>query len=510
VVARKGRTLDVIAAGRKSAGTPDDRAARSDLARLVLLGPRALGIDPQQYPARMQELQAVVDKSSAASSIKPLPPDLLDRVVASLSVGDVLVELYLHRPQDPRTGSFGPSRYLALVLQAHAAPRWVDLGAAAPVDALASTFRDALVDARREVATPARALRRVLIDPLRLPADGTRILFSPDGTLNVVPLEALEDDDGTRLVARLDVAYLSSARDVLEPAPTSGADGDTLVIADPAFGNPKWTRLPGTQAEAEAIRARFPGAVIKTGDQATKAALHAVARPAVLHLATHGFFVTDAQWFVRDGSALALRGLTLDSPPVLTGASVDPLARAGVLLAPSGGDEGILSALEIASEDRHDTRLVVLSACETGLGEVEPGQGIYGLRRALVLAGVRNQVLSLWKVDDDATRDLMAAFYDGLRRGEPAGRALRKAQLALMQHKETSHPFFWAAFVASGDPGPAPAPPAKVATRMASARGCACNAPGRDVDDASGSFVACAILAALAWSRTRARRADGE
>jgi len=133
------------------------------------------------------------------------------------------------------------------------------------------------------------------------------------------------------------------------------------------------------------------------------------------------------------------------------------LALAGVNQRWSGdGEDGILTALETAGLDLWGTRLVVLSACETGVGDVKLGDGVYGLRRALVLAGSESQVMSLWQVSDEATRDLMVDYYRRLRRGEGRADALRQVQLAMLKgRQDLQHPFFWASFILSGDWRPA-------------------------------------------------------
>jgi MYXO-CTERM domain-containing protein len=145
----------------------------------------------------------------------------------------------------------------------------------------------------------------------------------------------------------------------------------------------------------------------------------------------------------------------------------------------------------------------VLSACETGLGEIEPGQGVYGLRRALVLAGVTTQIMSLWKVDDDATRALMTAFYARLSAGAAPARALRDAELSLARTASTAQPYYWAAFIASGaSDAPIPLAAARVAT--AGPRGCGCrlSGPGAANGDLAG-LLATAILGVLLVSRRR-------
>lgn len=131
----------------------------------------------------------------------------------------------------------------------------------------------------------------------------------------------------------------------------------------------------------------------------------------------------------------------------------DGLDRAGLALAGANlGPEGIVTAREIAGFDWWGTELVVLSACETGVGAVPSGDGVYGMRRALVLAGTASQVVSLWSVDDgDATRELMRTYYAELARGSGRAEALRRAKLHLLHQPRRQHPRVWAAFIPVGD-----------------------------------------------------------
>ena len=115
----------------------------------------------------------------------------------------------------------------------------------------------------------------------------------------------------------------------------------------------------------------------------------------------------------------------------------------------SGTEDGILTALEMASLDLGGTELAVLSACDTGVGDVLNGEGVYGLRRALVIAGAKSQVVSLWRVDDQSARHLMVGMYERLQLGMSPSQALRASQLELMK-QGLKHPFYWAAFIASG------------------------------------------------------------
>ena len=115
------------------------------------------------------------------------------------------------------------------------------------------------------------------------------------------------------------------------------------------------------------------------------------------------------------------------------------------------GADGIVTAREIAGFDWWGTKLVVLSACETGVGAVPSGDGVYGLRRAVVLAGAEAQVVSLWNVNDSSAQELMRAYYDELVRGTGRAEAIRQAKLRLLRQPRYAHPHYWAAFILAGD-----------------------------------------------------------
>ncbi|MGF1496962.1 MAG: CHAT domain-containing protein, partial [Elainellaceae cyanobacterium] len=127
------------------------------------------------------------------------------------------------------------------------------------------------------------------------------------------------------------------------------------------------------------------------------------------------------------------------------------LALAGFNPRQSGDEDGVLTALEASGLNLYGTELVVLSACETGVGSVANGDGVYGLRRAFVIAGADSLLMSLWKVSDDGTADLMTRYYQRLLNGEGRSDALRATQLEMLQTPDYEHPFFWASFIFSGD-----------------------------------------------------------
>jgi len=195
------------------------------------------------------------------------------------------------------------------------------------------------------------------------------------------------------------------------------------------------------------------GSQLLKGARATERALKALESPSILHVATHGFFLRSTQQLAR-GS----RGLVLVEQGAAAEVAEDPLLKAGLALAGANGvpadpevDDGILTALEALSLDLTGTQLVALSACQTGVGEVTNGDGVMGLRRALVLAGSATQLISLWDVDDDATARLMESYYRSLLTGRSRRDALQDAQLSLMGDPTYAHPRYWSAFLLSGD-----------------------------------------------------------
>src|SRR6185312_957094 len=187
-----------------------------------------------------------------------------------------------------------------------------------------------------------------------------------------------------------------------------------------------------------AIKALFPDATLLTGRHATKATLERVKAPAILHIASHGFFLADDE----SGAGASMMA---ENPLLRSG-----LALAGANLAGDARGDGILTALEAASLDLWGTNLVTLSACDTGVGEVRDGEGVYGLRRAFMLAGAETLVMSLWPITDSVAGDTMLGYYARLRAGIGRGDALRQAKLAILRRPAMRHPYYWGGFIQSG------------------------------------------------------------
>jgi hypothetical protein len=198
--------------------------------------------------------------------------------------------------------------------------------------------------------------------------------------------------------------------------------------------------------------------------------------------------------------------------------SENPLLRSGIVLAganqrKSGTEDGILTALEATGLDLRGTELVTLSACETGVGEVRNGEGVYGLHRAFVIAGAKGELVSLWKVADEETKTLMVAYYQRLAQGSGRSSSLRATQLDMLAQRATAHPYYWASFVYYGDPSPvgqsiamsSGAGPAVPGVDRG-ARGCSCEAAG--AADCHGSALGSAIVLGMLARQRRRRKLE--
>lgn len=359
-----------------------------------------------------------------------------------------------------RLGNRDRPQYLAFVATPDCTIRLVDLGSAGPIDEAIEGWRGLLADPNapvKRVDDRGRRLYEVLWEPINAVTDAGKIIVVPDGPVAAVPLGALPSADGY-LVERHAFTWLDRATDLLEP-PRDHDGGGALVIGGVDYGalrssdaRPACTRqdygpLPGAEMEVEALahrwkKSRRNGSVqtLRGGDATEEAVTDALGGRAIAHIATHGFFATG-----------------LCKSALEDGKGYSPMQLSGLVLADANTDkgllerDGILTAQEVASLDLRDTGLVVLSACETGLGEIRSGEGVMGLRRAFAIAGASSLIMSLWSVSDKGTAVLMDDLYRyHLHRRRPlsAPDALRAAQLDRIAAGAT--PQDWAAFIATG------------------------------------------------------------
>jgi len=383
------------------------------------------------------------------------------------------VEFPAFRAGEGATPGAAQAGLLALVSNAGSTQRrLIAYADVAPIERALSEYRRAVEPQGPDKAgraarlrQSAQALHAALWAPLTPHLQGRRRIFVvPDGLVAAVPLHALIGPDGEPLASTTDLRVLNAPQSLLDTAIAAPGLGRALVVGGPDFGGvPRrasgsdravtlgsrlqdlwFAPLPGALAEASAVGRLLQaggGATVLTGAAATKQGVFAAQAPRVMHLATHGYFLDDVRALDDDEDpmqALALSGLAL------RGANV-ALAGPG-----KGTRDGLLTALEVTALDLRRTQLVVLSACETGLGRFQNGEGVLGLTRAFHEAGARFVLSTLWSIDDDGTKAFMDAFYAEIAAGRAPAEALIAARRTFLRHPRFSDPYYWAPFVLTG------------------------------------------------------------
>ena len=220
--------------------------------------------------------------------------------------------------------------------------------------------------------------------------------------------------------------------------------------------NIKWKSLPGTAKEGKLVAKKIKASLLVEAE-ATATKVINIKKPKILHIASHSFYLENKSTNIESSKKL-LKSRNLSRLNYLS-KNENPLLRSGIVLAGANDldtneeDDGYLTALEVTQLDLNDTELVVISGCESGKGDIKNGDAIYGLKRAISVAGSESSVLSLWKVDDQVTAEFMSKFYQRLITGEGKSEALLNTQLEFRNHKNKDfrHPYYWAAFQLSGD-----------------------------------------------------------
>lgn len=339
-----------------------------------------------------------------------------------------------------------------------------------------------------------RDLYQLIWKPLEGYLQGiNKIYYSPSGLLNKVSFASLEDTSGTMLIDRFELHQLQSTADIEEikenkfNLPNSialfgGANynlsADSMHVqaiglskpADiqltakrtlPSSTNTNWTYLPGTLTEVNAIKKTFTNSKLvqtyssNTATEDQLKALSGFSSPKIIHIATHGYYIPELKRKEKMDFILIRNESQFTS-------SINPLLRTGLILAGAnnkwvnnieidGADDGILTALEISNLNFMNTDLVVLSACETGLGDIKGSEGVYGLQRAFRLAGVKRMIVSLWQVPDNETAEMMEYFYKSLMNEKKGYYAAFRAAQNKMKQKYPFAPIKWAGFVLIGE-----------------------------------------------------------
>ncbi|WP_339675627.1 CHAT domain-containing tetratricopeptide repeat protein [uncultured Gimesia sp.] len=333
------------------------------------------------------------------------------------------------------------------------------------------------------------------------------LVIAPDGQLHFIPFAALNRANGHYLVEDLAISYVSSGRDLLRENAAPGRG--TLVLADPDYDatrkerittakslgidlspnlslalrgagqmelrSLRWRPLPGAREEAESVQTQLKDSIygpvqVFYGGDAAEEVFKTVVSPRIIHLATHGFYLPHetAGAFNESRSVKRSSGSALGRLRYVD----NPLMRSGLVLAGANQlatnseertvdlEDGWLTAQEISSMNFRNTELVVLSACESGLGDSELGHGVRGLQRAFLVAGAHSLLMSMFEVPDKETRELMGLFYQHFVQTGDQVKSMQFAQQKLILQRRTqsgsAHPFFWASFFIVGQPEATP------------------------------------------------------
>jgi CHAT domain-containing protein/Tfp pilus assembly protein PilF len=474
--------------------TEELTAARKELAALTLSGPtpETRNNFPQmvsELENKVNNLQLKLGETSALfrESVREIS---VDEVIDSVGDDHALVDFFAYKSEDDEWS-------LSAVVVNDGELYFYNYEELEAFQDLIMELRDYMMDVtvvEDDIKPLSQELYEMLWDPLNEFLDGKEdIYLIPDSVLNVLPFDTLVDFDDTYLIQTLNLRWISSARD-LATEPLEPVEGEVLIMAGPDYDSddiatsPEATKisgkrsatvnsgirmgnglrglnfgpLPGAEKEGEVIQG-----VTRDGRNTvfiTKRAAEEVELrnynqtkvPEILHIATHGFFLKEQEKLAKRIMSMTRGGQTPVPPP-----ADNPLLRAGLAFsglnanAPLLGEidtdnDGVLTAMEVLGLNLTGTRLVILSACETGLGEIHEGEGVYGLRRSFQEAGVDSVINSFWEVADDGTQLLMIKFYGKYLEGMPPREAMREARLEMVEDFRWSAPFYWGAFAMVG------------------------------------------------------------
>lgn len=464
--------------------------------------PMVLGLITQEKERLQREVATrefkTLKSSNAPADLKTLLADIGDGV----AIVDIVASKIWTKGDNGRGQLQHVTRYYAFVVSKSGpgglSVSTVDLGPRIDADQHVTHWLALLGDRWGEPAdegVEANWIRQHLWNPVAQELRGARsVLIVTDGVFNVMPWAALRSstndrfliEDGYNFITELSVESVGEVSGARDKAVGTGA----LLVGDLNFGNAVpgetreiyvgttsdgiWTALQGARAEMLAIEqlAHQAGPVtVLRDDRGTEIAVEqAIPNARFVHFATHGYFAQASQpkqsvvdagtEFLSALSSRSARSPLLRNGLVLSGANLDPTFEQGTIRI----NDGLLSAEEIAGLNLSQVELVVLSACETARGVDIAGEGSFGLRRTFLMAGARAVVAGLWRVNDLATKDLMVKFYDLLWHDHlPTAEALRRAQVYMIEKGRSESgqdsarslppyaPYYWAAFVASGD-----------------------------------------------------------
>jgi tetratricopeptide (TPR) repeat protein len=485
----KGIVLDSIIEDRSLADaekTADDRNLlaklnndKRELGQLLLQTPAGMRTEANQRVEALEHEVAEIEGTLAQhgariGSVRRALTVTVPQVQAVIPQDAALIE-YLEYLQYIGKGQF-ELRYGAGVLQPEGNLSWVPLGPADEIDRAVRRYQNLVRHAaeEEEVSTNLDALYQKLWAPIEkiLAAKTRHVIISPDGQLNFVSIATLLDPDKRFLAEKYRVQYVASGRDLTREVNLTKST-DVVVVANPDFrfrasnasekgdnsasgpvlhplasnknreiADLVFNPLPGTEKEGDALIQEFKQwnwhVVSLLGENATKEALSAVESPYILHVATHGFFQPAEK--PDPGNAEE----TMSIKPDVTRSKFfeNPMHRSGLALAgaqstveawkrgntPLVENDGILTAEDVSALKLTGTWLATLSACDTGSGQAKSGEGVMGLRRGFIEAGVQNLLMTLWPINDETTVQIVTDFYKAAHQSGNAPDALAQVQ----------------------------------------------------------------------------------
>ena len=368
--------------------------------------------------------------------------------------------------------------YYAVILYPNSKIEIIRIGNAFEIESLINESLIASEEQKPEAYKLYLELSKTIIDPIIFKTEGFKNWYlSPDGEINRIPFSALTHNRANKYLSEaINIRLLTSGRELLKlKSKTALPKNKSLVVSNPSFNlklknssqsisnfNQQdglslqrstdlnffdWNDLPGTAKEGKFI-SEITNAKLLTLNKASVSEIEKHPAPLIAHIASHSYYLPNKK--LEKSKIESIDNINI---------SENPLLRSGIVLAGANNskvkniDDGFLTALEVTKLDWEGTELVVISGCESGKGDIKSGEGVYGLKRAIAVAGAKSSMLSLWKVNDTATASFMKSFYLKLRQGKGKGEALSLTQKEFRNHPIPGfrHPYVWAAFQLSGD-----------------------------------------------------------
>jgi len=410
-----------------------------------------------------------------------------EQVIKKLSSHDVVIDFHIYRPikkfklkfmndwsnLELSENDFIDEHLVALVITKDQS-QTIDLGPLSLIEKEVKNYRNKIKqqEAKKILARSSKKLYKQILFPIQAYINNKKkVYIIADGVLHLLPFKGLQNDNGKYLAQLTDVIKLNSVRDIVLETLQEKAQ-QSAIFASPLFQpdqeekpqnytfkesrniagtlkNIYFSPLPGTLKEGKNLyklmkKYKIPVNLFSLSN-ATEKAVKSLKNPKILHLATHGYYLAPQLNQSND------EGTKFTNDPLLRSGLAFSNANIGIKeRQDKTKNDGILTGLEVLRLNLTGTKLVVLSACETGVGDIQTGNGVYSLSRSFQEAGAKVVLSSLWSISDDGTEAFMNIFYKHYLKGVSAQKALQKTQLEFIESTKWNHPFYWAAFTMAG------------------------------------------------------------